>query len=137
MIGIIVIGHGHIASEMCAAAKHILGEQPLLAALDVTDSNNPELLGQQLVRLIRSTDVGKGVLILADMFGGTPCNIAVSHMRPAEVEVISGANLPALIKAASLRHQTDDLVELAKTVVVSGQQYICRASDFMDGGKDG
>lgn len=137
MIGIIVVGHGHIASEMCLAVEHVLGKQPLLAAVDVTDSNNPELLNRQLRELIDATDNGQGVLILADMFGGTPCNVAVSLMGHANAEVISGANLPALIKATSLRHQTDDLIELAKTVVVSGQQYICRASDFMGENTDG
>lgn len=137
MIGIIVIGHDRIASELCKAAEHVLGKQPLLAALDATDSNHPELLNRQLLNLIRTTDVGKGVLILADMFGGTPCNVAVSHLKPGRIELISGANLPALIKAASLRQRTDDLVELAKAVVVGGQQYICLASDFMDGEQDG
>lgn len=137
MIGIVVVGHGRIASEMCAAVEHVLGRQSLLSFLDVLDSDHVEQLDQRLAAMIRAVDVGHGVLILADMFGGTPCNMAVAHMRPGKTELISGVNLPALIKAVSLRRKTDDPVELARAVVVSGQQYICLASEFMDGGKDG
>jgi len=131
MIGIVLIGHTHIASEMLAAVEHVLGEQPVLKALDAPDSDRPDELRQQLTQLIRQCDTGDGVLLMADMFGGTPCNVAMSCLGEFRVEVISGFNLPALIKAVSLRRKTSALPELAREVVVSAQQYICRASDFI------
>jgi len=139
MIGIVLIGHAHIAREMIAAVEHVLGEQPLLKALDAPDSDQPDLLRRQLIDLIRQCDAGNGVLLLADMFGGTPCNVAMSCLNEFNVEIISGFNLPTLIKAVSLRRQQVQLSDLAAEVVVSGQQYICRASDFMqrDGQRHG
>ncbi len=133
MIGIVLIGHAHIASEMILAVEHVLGEQPLLKALDAPDSDQPEQLRDELVSLIRQCDTGHGVLLMADMFGGTPCNVAMSCLNECHVEILSGFNLPALIKAVSLRRTMHSLPELAAKVVLSGQQYICRASDFIAG----
>ena len=128
MIGIVLIGHNHIPSEMIAAVKHVVGEQPLMKALDVTADCNPEDISRELLSLIHSCDVGHGVLLLADMFGGTPCNIAMGCFEPGRVEVISGFNLPLLIKAASLRSSESKLVELAAQVLESGRKYMCQAS---------
>lgn len=131
MIGIVLIAHAHIAGEMLAAAEHVLGKQSLIAVLDVEDSDKPELVKAQLSTLIRQTDTGDGVFILADMFGGTPCNVALSCVEQTTVEIMSGFNLPALIKALSLRQQTRDMQALAREVMSSGQQYMCLASDYM------
>ncbi|RLL54043.1 PTS system fructose subfamily IIA component [Mariprofundus sp. EBB-1] len=124
MIGIVLIGHAHIASEMLIALQHVVGEEPLIASVDVGDDYEPESLAKVLNEKIKACDVGKGVLLLADMFGGTPCNIAMGCLKPGHVEVISGFNLPLLIKATSLRHHEKDLKVLADQVVVSGKQYI-------------
>ncbi|MDX8403964.1 MAG: PTS sugar transporter subunit IIA [Mariprofundaceae bacterium] len=131
MIGIILIAHANIADEMLAAAEHVLGKQSLVATLNVADSDHPDLLHEQLTGLIRQSDTGDGVFILADMFGGTPCNVALSCIEQAHIEILSGFNLPALIKALSLRQQTHDMQELAREIVISGQQYMCLASDYM------
>lgn len=135
MIGIVLIGHAHIASEMKAAVEHVLGEQPLMLAMDVLESSDPNALQQQLARLVKQCDGGSGTLIFADMFGGTPCNIALSCLKVGECEVISGFNLPALIKACSDRqaYQKNKMTlnMLAHDVVASGQQYMCLASDFV------
>jgi len=135
MIGIVLIGHAHIASEMKAAVEHVLGEQPLMLAMDVLESSEPNSLQKQLARLVKQCDGGSGTLIFADMFGGTPCNIALSCLKAGECEVISGFNLPALIKACSNRQACQKnnmtLNMLAHDVVASGQQYMCLASDFV------
>jgi len=135
MIGIVLIGHAHIASEMKLAVEHVLGEQPLMAALDVFESSDPSVLQDKIAHLVKQCDAGYGTLIFADMFGGTPCNIALTCLQVGACEVISGFNLPALIKAASDRKVCQDkaisLTMLAHDVVSSGQQYMCLASDFM------
>ena len=137
MIGMILIAHARIADEMVAAAEHVLGKQPLLASLNVVDSDRPDQLQDELARLIRQTDTGNGVLVLADMFGGTPCNVALSCAEPGRVEVLSGFNLPALIKALSLRTQSNDLKEIAGDVSKSAQQYICLSSSYLENHSEG
>ncbi|MFQ5519268.1 MAG: PTS sugar transporter subunit IIA [Mariprofundus sp.] len=124
MIGIVLVGHARIASEMLVSLEHVVGEQPLIAALDITDESHPEQLSKMLMAKIRACEVGEGVLLLADMFGGTPCNIAMGCLEPGRVEVISGFNLPLLIKAATLRSHDIKLPELAHQVVKAGRQYI-------------
>jgi len=127
VIGIVLIGHACIASEMRKALEHVVGEQPLIETLDVVNDHAPEDLSTQLQARIRACDVGDGVLLLADMFGGTPCNVAMGELKKGHVEVVSGFNLPLLIKAASLRNSVDDLPELAARVVESGKNYMCVA----------
>jgi len=124
MIGIVLIGHARIASEMLEALQYVVGEQPLMEALDVTSDSSPESLAERLMTKIHNCDVGQGVLLLADMFGGTPCNVAMGCLQAGRVEVVSGFNLPLLIKAATLRHHVESLPELAQQVVRAGRQYI-------------
>jgi PTS system mannose-specific IIA component len=131
MIGIVLIAHARIASEMLAAAEHVLGKQSLMMSLNVEDSGQPDQLHDRLQQMVQQTNTGDGVLIFADMFGGTPCNVALSVINKGSVEMISGFNLPSLIKAISLRQQPGNLHDLAREVVASGQQYICLASDYM------
>ena len=132
MIGIVLIAHARIAAEMLEAAEHVLGKQPLIATLNVEDSDRPDQLQDDLTKIIRQIDTGDGVIILADMFGGTPCNVALSCAEPSKTEVLSGFNLPALIKAISMRQESPDIKTLARDVAVAGQQYICLASDYLD-----
>lgn len=140
MIGIVLIGHARIASEMKLAVEHVLGEQPLMAAMNVLESSDPKALQEKMAHLVKQCDAGYGTLIFADMFGGTPCNVALTCLKVGECEVISGFNLPALIKATSDRMmcQKDhiSLSMLAHDVVASGQQYMCLASDFMSASSD-
>jgi len=140
MIGIVLIGHARIASEMKLAVEHVLGEQPLMAAMNVLESSDPKALQEKMAHLVKQCDAGYGVLIFADMFGGTPCNIALTCLKVGECEVISGFNLPALIKATSDRMmcQKDHISfsMLAHDIVASGQQYMCLASDFMPANPD-
>ena len=137
MIGIVMIGHAQIASQMKEALQHILGEQPLIAAVDISEEKSSESLIAHLKMKIRSCDVGDGVLLLADMFGGTPCNIAMGCLQAGQIEVVSGFNLPLLIKAATMRKHVDSVSALASHVVEAGRQYICMASDYQIGGNRG
>ncbi len=124
MIGIVLIGHARIAGEMLEALQYVVGEQPLMAVVDVTDDCTPEQLGERLQAKIHSCNVGQGVLLLADMFGGTPCNVAMGCLQAGHIEVVSGFNLPLLIKAAALRQHVASVPELAQQVVRAGRQYI-------------
>jgi len=137
MIGIVLIGHERIASEMLSAMEHVVGKQPLIETLDVHDDQAPDALAASLQAKIRACDIGKGVLLLADMFGGTPCNIAMGCLQVGHVEVVSGFNLPLLIKAATLRNKEIGLEKLAEQVVESGRLYMRIAPhlrDTMDSG---
>jgi len=131
MIGIILVGHAHIAQEMKHAVEHILGPQVYMETLNVLSSDSPNNLQVELEIMIQRCNRGKGTLIFADMFGGTPCNIALSFLKVGECEVVSGFNLPALVKASSCRMDDVNLSELSADVVEAGRQYMCLASDLM------
>ncbi len=132
MIGIVLIGHGHICSEMRDALEHVVGKQPLVEVLDILNNGNLEMVSATIKSKVRACDVGQGVLILADMFGGTPCNIAMGCLQADRVEVISGFNLPLLIKAATLRKTEKNLTVLAQQVLEAGRQYMRISASIID-----
>lgn len=135
MIGLVVVAHEHIGEAMLAALDHVLGPQSLTASLSVgVDADmaaDMSQLRQRLDRLIKRCDSGDGVLLFADMFGGTPCNLALACMRQHRIEVVSGFNLPMLVKAASLRQSITDLSRLAVKARESGRQHMHIASELM------
>lgn len=131
MIGIVLIGHERIASEMLAAVEHVVGSQPLMQAIDVLADRDVDTLRQQLESAVSQCDVGEGVLILADMFGGTPCNVAIACVRPGRVELVSGINLPLAIKAAYLRQSVHNLERLTEQLIEAGRKYMCHATGLM------
>jgi mannose PTS system EIIA component len=135
LIGLVVVAHERIGEAMLAALEHVMGPQPLTASLGVgvdadisTDTNE---LQRRLDKLIKRCDSGDGVLLFADMFGGTPCNLALACMRKSKVEVVSGFNLPMLVKAASLRQSLSDLSLLARQSRDSGRQHMHIASELL------
>jgi len=131
MIGIVLIAHAKVASESKRTIEHVLGEQPFLVAIDVEDSDNIDTSLTQIKAAIKQCNTEMGVLIFADMFGGTPCNIAESIAADEHCEVVSGFNIPALIKAVSERSEAKDVKIFAQDVVATGRQYMCVTSDFM------
>jgi mannose/fructose-specific phosphotransferase system component IIA len=135
MIGIVLIAHAKIASESKKTIEHVLGEQPFLTAIDVEDSDHIDQSLELMKLAIQQCDAGDGVLVFADMFGGTPCNIAQSSAL-AGCEVISGFNIPSLIKAVSERAAATDLKTLAQDTVAAGKQYMCVTSEFMTDHKE-
>jgi PTS system mannose-specific IIA component len=131
MIGMILVAHGNIGEEMLKAVEHVVGPQALAKALSVNAEDDVDVVLKRLKEMIRACNAGKGVLLLADMFGGTPCNLALACMRDADVEVMSGFNLPMLIKVATLRKSIDDLHVLAEKARDAGRYHMHFASEIL------
>ncbi len=135
MIGMVVVAHEHVGEAMLGAVEHVLGPQALAAALGIganADIQADISKGQEhLYTLIKQCDAGDGVLLFADMFGGTPCNLALSCIKKGNVEVVSGFNLPMLIKAATLRQTLTDLHLLARQARDAGRYHMHLASELM------
>jgi len=141
LIGLVVVAHENVGEAMLAALEHVMGPQSLTAAMSIgvdadIDANMNELR-DRLGKLIKRCDSGSGVLLFADMFGGTPCNLALSCMQEYRVEVLSGFNLPMLVKAASLRQSLNDLTLMAYQTRESGRQHMHIASELLSEKDDG
>ena len=97
MIGLVLVTHGRLADELKAATEHVVGPQTLFRTVCIGPQDDMEVRRQEILDSIKAVDVGKGVILLTDMFGGTPSNLAISAMGTGQVEVIAGVNLPMLI----------------------------------------
>ncbi|HYZ40537.1 MAG TPA: PTS sugar transporter subunit IIA [Stellaceae bacterium] len=130
MIGMVLVTHGRLAAEFVAALEHVVGAQKQIAAVCIGPDDDVEERRNEILRSIAAVDTGEGAILLTDMFGGTPSNLAISVMDRAKIEVIAGVNLPMLIKLASLRqHQS-----LERTVLgaqEAGRKYINVASQLL------
>ncbi len=135
MIGMVLVTHGRLAAEFIDALEHVVGPQGNVAAVCIGADDDMEQRRQDILTSVADVDDGDGVVVLTDMFGGTPSNLAISIMKQAKVEVIAGVNLPMLIKLAGLRdgHSMDEAVRRAQE---SGRKYINVASRLL-GEKDG
>ncbi|MCC6532268.1 MAG: PTS sugar transporter subunit IIA [Burkholderiales bacterium] len=106
MIGILIIAHGTLGESLLHCASHILGKRPRhLAQIGITPQDDPQLILPQAIRLLRALDSGQGVLVLTDIFGGTPSNVAGRLLIPSKVEGVSGVSLPMLIRALTYRNE--------------------------------
>jgi mannose PTS system EIIA component len=130
MIGMVLVTHGRLAAEFIAALEHVVGPQTHIAAVCIGPEDDMERRRQDILRAIGEVDAGKGVVLLTDMFGGTPSNLAISVMDKAKVEVIAGINLPMLIKLASLR-ETEPLAAAVRGAQEAGRKYINVASQLL------
>jgi len=137
MIGLILITHGDIGAEMLKAVEHVVGPQSLAKSLSVKADEDVDAVLSRLKEMIRKCNAGNGVLLLADMFGGTPCNLALACTKIAGIEVLSGFNLPMLIKAATLRQSMTDVHLLAEKARDAGRYHMHFASELLSGGKLG
>lgn len=137
MIGIVIVTHRNLGAALLQAAEFVLNA-PLqkAVALSVDVKEPVEKLRRDIARAIREADDKSGVLLLTDMFGGTPSNLGVSFLAKGKVEVLSGANLPMLVRAAAQREEKD-LATLARELREYGRQSICLASDILLGNKNG
>jgi PTS system mannose-specific IIA component len=133
MIGVVVVTHGHLADEFVAAAEHVLGPQAQMRAVAIGPDDDMEERRGDILEAVRLADGGEGVVILTDMFGGTPSNLAISIMNEQPVEVIAGVNLPMLIKLAVERTRMS-LPDLARAAQEAGRHYIRIASQELGGG---
>ena len=131
MIGIIVVSHGKFAKELVAAAEHVVGRQKNFRAISIEPDDDMEDRRTQIIETAKSCEMGAGVIILTDMFGGTPSNLAISVMGKGKIEVIAGVNLPMLIKLAGVRDKLE-LAEAAETAVEAGKKYISVASQVLE-----
>src|SRR4051812_22929559 len=123
MIGLVLVTHGRLAAEFIAALEHVVGPQRNCVAVCIGPEDDMERRRQDILDCVARVDEGQGVVVLTDMFGGTPSNLAISIIDKAKVEVIAGVNLPMLIKLASLR-ATDSLESAAMRAQEAGRKYI-------------
>ncbi|HZT87933.1 MAG TPA: PTS sugar transporter subunit IIA [Stellaceae bacterium] len=130
MIGIVLVTHGRLATEFVAALEHVVGPQTQIAAVCIGPEDNMEQRRRDILQSIGDVDSGDGVVLLTDMFGGTPSNLAISVMDRAKTEVIAGVNLPMLIKLASLR-QNEGLARSVAGAQEAGRKYINVASQLL------
>jgi len=130
MIGMVLVTHGRLAAEFIAALEHVVGPQRNIVAVCIGPDDDMEKRRQDILRSVGEVDDGNGVVLLTDMFGGTPSNLAISSMDKAKIEVIAGINLPMLIKLASLR-QTETLANAVRGAQEAGRKYINVASQLL------
>jgi mannose PTS system EIIA component len=131
MFGIVIASHGHLAEELLATAKLIIGELPRVAACSVEPSASPDEIRQNIRDAVKLVDSGDGVIVFADLVGGSPCNQSLSLCRQVRIEVLTGVNLPMLLKASSLRRREGSLTDLAHELAQYGQQNITCATDCL------
>lgn len=133
MIGAVLVTHGRLAEEFIAATEHVVGKQERMKAICIGPDDDMEKRRQDILAAVREVDQGQGVILLTDMFGGTPSNLAISIMSQGKIEVIAGVNLPMMIKFASQRF-TDDLATVVEAVQEAGRKYINVASRLLTKG---
>ena len=133
MVGLVVASHGHLAEELVATARQIVGEVQHVATLSVEPGSSPEEIRARIKEAVKSVDDGEGVLVFADLIGGSPCTQSLSLCQQARIEVVTGVNLPMLLKASSLRGQLSNLPELAQQLMSYGQKNITCASAKLRG----
>lgn len=127
MIGLIVVTHGNLAKEFVAALEHVVGPQQQIAAISITPSDDMEERRNAILAAAKAANTGDGVIILTDMFGGTPSNLSISVMDGGSIEVIAGVNLPMLVKLARIREEVS-LADALKQAQDAGRKYIHVAS---------
>lgn len=130
MIGLVIVTHGGLAQEFLAALEHVHGPQEQVVAISIGPNDDMETRRVEIVEAVGNVDTGKGAILLTDMFGGTPSNLAISVMEQAKVEVIAGVNLPMLIKLASIRGEST-LEEAISEAQDAGRKYISVASKIL------
>jgi len=130
MIGIVLVSHGRLADELVAALEHVVGPQEHVVTVCIGPTDDMEQRRQEIIDGIESVQQGEGVVLLTDMFGGTPSNLAISVMNSPDIEVIAGVNLPMLVKLASVRG-TKTLAESVADAQEAGRKYISVASKLL------
>ena len=131
MIGVVVAAHGNLAHELVETTNFIVGKQKNLIPLTIDPSKSVEEMKEQIKKAIRSVEDGRGVLILTDMFGGTPANMSLSFLEEGKVEVITGVNLPMLIRLSQCRDNNLDFYETAASIVEYARKSINQATQIL------
>jgi mannose PTS system EIIA component len=130
MVGVVIVTHGNLAKDLIEVTEIIVGQCPNLTAVTIQSDEGISDIAKKVESTIEKADQGKGVLVLTDLFGGTPSNVSLSFLQENKVEVLSGVNLPMVIKIATSL-ENSDLRELAKLGKQSGKKNIALASEVM------
>jgi PTS system mannose-specific IIA component len=129
MIGIVLITHGNMARGLIAALEHVVGPQQCVSAVCIGADDDMEKRRAEILESAKACDTGDGVIVLTDLFGGTPSNLAISIMGHARIEVLAGVNLPMLVKLASVRSRP--IAEAVRMAQEAGRKYITIASRIL------
>jgi PTS system mannose-specific IIA component len=130
MIGLILVTHGRLADQFVDAMEHVVGPQESIATVCIGPNDDMEQRRGEIADAITTVNQGQGVIMLTDLFGGTPSNLAISLLEPGTVEVIAGINLPMLIRLAGAR-KSSSVVEAVEAAQSAGRNYITVASEFL------
>ena len=130
MIGMILVTHGRLAEEFVHAMEHVVGQQNDVATVCIGPHDDMEMKRKEIAKAIKQVDSGSGAVILSDLFGGTPSNLAISLLKAGKTEVIAGINLPMLIRLAGARKDMT-LTAAARAARDAGRNYITIASEFL------
>ena len=130
MIGLVLVTHGNLANEFISAMQHVVGKQEQVDGVCIGPEDDMEMRRNEILEKVNSVNSGQGVVLLTDMFGGTPSNLALSVMDRANVEILAGINLPMLIKIASLRKE-NDMKRTVEGAQEAGKKYINIASQLL------
>ena len=130
MIGLVLVTHGRLAEEFVTAMVHVVGPQERIATISIGPDDDMETRRADIAAAIAAVDIGRGVIVLTDLFGGTPSNLAISLMERGRVEVIAGMNLPMLIRLGSAR-KSMKVVEAVAAAREAGRKYISVASEVL------
>jgi len=133
MIGIVIVAHGGLAEALLAATEHVVGPQANARAIAIEPADDLRARQAEIDRVVAELDNGQGVVLITDMFGGTPANLALGAMKSPTIEVICGANLPLLVKLAKSRERP--LAEAVKAALEAGHKYIDSAAGILDPGR--
>lgn len=129
MIGIVLVTHGRLAQEMLSVAQHVVGPQTDVACVGISTDDDTETKRQEILEKTAVVDKGDGVVVITDMFGGTPSNLAISIMEERNIEVISGMNIPMLVKLMRVRNET--VADAVSAAQEAGRKYINIASHLL------
>ncbi len=130
MIGLVLVTHGRLATEFVVAMEHVVGPQRAIAPICIGPDDDMESRRSDIASAIANVDSGRGVIVLTDLFGGTPSNLAISLMKPGQVEVIAGINLPMLIRLEGAR-RTMNVGDAVAAAREAGRKYISVASEVL------
>jgi len=130
MIGLVIVTHGTLATGFRAALEHVVGPQKQIAAISIDPNDDMDVRRDDILSAVEKVNSGEGVVLLTDMFGGTPSNLAISVIDQISAEVIAGINLPMLIKLASIRGEVG-LEEAVNEAQDAGRKYISVASQIL------
>ena len=130
MVGAVVVTHGQLARELVTAAEMIVGDLPHVTSVSVGWHDDTTVIQQEIEKAIQKVDVGNGVLIMTDMFGGTPSNVALTFLEKSRIEIVTGVNLPMVLKL-SQQEAGSDLASVAQAVFAQGKKNITLASEVL------